>query len=245
MINPNLYPIGSEEWINAKLALIEPQLRKMLMEQAAARGITDSGIVEKALYDQLDRYRQQYMAEASERQQAAEEAEKTRQANERMAKEERKAQERGAMWSGLGQLGGYALFSRNPKTGATGLSELYNWFKPATKTETILPNSSLIDNSAEPIAITTKTPTFGSSYGLAGLGALAGNLMNKERGLWSGLSGLASAYGAGSKMASGGSQLYGLAPLAASFLPSKGKILKGDNLWRTLLGLGGLAASFL
>lgn len=250
-VNPNLYPVGSDEWLNAKLALIEPQLRKSLEEMAAARGLTGSGIVEKQLADELNKYKQQYISEASDKQFQAEESEKDREAQEKMAKMQSKAAERAALWSGLGQMGGYALL--NPKISSkigSGIKSAVNWANPNNSIEnkTVINNPNSILNSNKistigksdmfntkpedlsinqiPESVSDQTRSFGGSYGISGLSGLAGYLANPNHNLGTAATaGITSAL-AGKNLANGGSSWASLAPfIATSLMPTKGNIL--------------------
>lgn len=262
-INPNLYPVGSDEWLQAKLALIEPQLRKSLEEMASARGISGSGIVERQLQNELDKYKQQYMAEASDKQFSAEEAQKDREAQEKMAKEQAKASERAALWSGLGQIGGMAMLNPGVTKGMwSGIKSGYNYFDP-NKTSTLGTSDiinyepgynklSLSPFDSKPKFDYNKLSSqiegkrdFGSSYGLSGLSGLTGYLLNPNKNAGTALTGAISSGIAGRNLAQGGSSWSSLMPLlATSLMPTKGNILstKGNffksNLFKTLLGAG-------
>jgi len=208
MANLNIYPVTSNEYIEEKMKYITPIIEKQVSEMAASRGLDPNDpIVKKAIQDELDKYRQDLISKSSEYQFQETEAEKSRASQEKMAKEQAKAQERGAMWQGLGQLGGMALFSGKDNILSKGVSSGFNALKSAYNTPSVeyrirnspLLSSQPIQNNKSVYDLSNLDNTLNNdnrnivdyeqyktndylTKGLPALGSLAGWLVNKGKG---------------------------------------------------------------
>lgn len=254
MANLNYFPVTSPEWLQQKMDIIEPLLRKRLTEIASSRGLdVNDPLVQKQIEDEIDRYRQQYMAEQSQYAFQESENEKTRQSQEKMAEKQAKSAENAALWSGLGQLGTYALFMPSNVGKDTLFSKISkpigDFFKPEQQvinTVETKPLYSSVDKlSTSPLRYelspTTQTINRWSDLqkiGIPAAGAIGGYLLNPTKGgTWSSLIGGASGL-IGSKY--GNFNPYsGLGTFLGSLTaPKQGLFSKSSNFWKSLLSLG-------
>lgn len=114
----NLVP-GSSEWVNARMAAIIEQLKAQYSDAASRRGMLQSGAAEEEFAKAVEDARTQVNLEAANYN-AQIQSREDQQAHEAgLAREQNRAQEKAAMWSGIGNAAPYALFGKWGKDDST------------------------------------------------------------------------------------------------------------------------------
>lgn len=286
----NIVP-GSQEWINSRMATIIEQLKAQYGDAAARRGMLQSGASEEELAAAVAKAEREVAAEAGQYNAQIASREDTQEHERQVARENARAQEKAAMFQGIGQVAPYALFGKwgkDDKTlGGSLMDNLKNSGKmslPSTSPESFakpnipsgapqatqdfykpfqggdgkqygwdsssginvpkeIPGSSpLPANAGTWDKLKSSWNTGGSKWGLAGTGL--GMAANSKNALGAGIMGGISTFGnamSGTK----GFGNFALPALAAGLIQTKGKVFKGDNLWKNLLAGGAAAYSFM
>lgn len=240
----NIVP-GSQEWQNARMAIIIEQLRKQYADSAARRGMLQSGSAEKEFEDAVAQAEQQVAQEAGQFTAQKQEAEAQRQHESKMAKEQAKSQETAAMYSGLGSMAPYAVFG---KWGSdTPAQPVYTTNDKGDQVQALNP-----DGTAKMVGGSKAQSPMGSAWkyltktnpsvGLGMLGTGAGTMLSGSKNVLPSML----AGGAATALAGGNKAAAGLGSLGASMFLNANTLKKpfsGKNWWKTLLGAGSLAGA--
>lgn len=284
---------GTQEWINARMAAIIEQLRRQYGDAAARRGVLQSGSAEEEFADAVAEQERQVQREAGEYTAQVASREDTQDHERQIAREQARAQEKAAMWGGVGQAAPYALFGKWGSGDKTLAGSLWDSMKgsgpmsaPAAapsapsvlNAPSQLSSNSMMRGGGMPssgriaaenvmggkqgLASATQNAMGGApaaaggvwdklksswegggaKYGLAGTGL--GMALNSKNALGAGLAGGAATFGNAMSGTSGWKN-FALPALAGSMIQTKGKVLKGDNLWKNLIAAGAVGASFM
>lgn len=293
----NIVP-GSQEWINSRMATIIEQLKAQYGDAAARRGMLQSGASEEELAQAVAEAERNVAAEAGQYNAQINSREDAQEHERQIARENARAQEKAAMFQGIGQVAPYALFGKWGKDDKTLGGSMWDSLKGSGSKDMsalapagaapVAPGAPAVDYKqalgldgglggqiapqapkpfsvapsgaapaagappAMPQATSAPSGTWdklkssweggGTKAGLAGTGV--GMMANSKNALGAGIMGGISTFG-NSMSGTKGFGNFALPALAAGLIQTKGKVLKGDNLWKNLLAGGAAAYSFM
>lgn len=262
----NIVP-GSQEWINARMASIIEQLKRNYGDQAARRGMLQSGGAEQELEKAIAEQERQVQAEAGQYNADIANREDAQLHENKMADKANKSQERAAAFSGLGSMAPTLLAGKwgrdipaEPLYDVNAAGEQVRRLNPdGTQAHTAGKESqSLLGKGWEGLKNTlgagpASAPVAGSAAPSVGgwdrlkagalgtgVGTMLGSNKNKATGLLAG--GVTTGLAGMGNMSQGATA--GLSGLASGMAGSiKGNMLSGKNWWKTLLAGGAGAAA--